>query len=30
MDINKHNTHILHRFEYHAPVTVTEAVKLLE
>jgi carbon-monoxide dehydrogenase medium subunit len=30
MDINKHNTHILHRFEYHAPVTVKEAVKLLK
>jgi carbon-monoxide dehydrogenase medium subunit len=30
MDINKHNTHILHRFEYYTPVTVTEAVKLLE
>ena len=30
MDINKHNTHILHRFEYHAPITVTEAVKLLK
>jgi CO/xanthine dehydrogenase FAD-binding subunit len=30
MDINKHNTHILHKFEYHAPVTIAEAVKLLK
>ncbi len=29
MDINIHNTHILNKFEYYAPVTVAEATKLL-
>lgn len=30
MSINTHNTHILHSFEYHAPASVAEAVKLLQ
>jgi carbon-monoxide dehydrogenase medium subunit len=29
MSINKHNTHILHKFEYYAPSSVQEACKLL-
>jgi CO/xanthine dehydrogenase FAD-binding subunit len=30
MSINTHNTHILHSFQYHAPSSITEAVKLLD
>lgn len=30
MSINTHNTHIIHGFQYHAPSSVAEAVKLLD
>ena len=30
MSINTHNTHIIHGFQYHAPSSVVEAVKLLD
>ena len=30
MSINTHDTHILHGFQYHAPASVAEAVKLLD